>query len=225
MTLAQRTRSRHGNMALFCRFLCYLVVAVMLSASGAAVDGATSAGPTPSPSVVRAGQLLAASLHMRDQRFAETVILLVHHDDSGAMGLIINRPISVLSAPKLLQRMLGEDAPGEGGREIRIHYGGPVQHRHWNFVHSKDYKDGGTKVVTDQVSLTGSDDILRALAKGKGPARGFLTIGYAGWGPGQLENEIQRKDWVVILPDDQIVFDDDMRTKWQRAMDKQGIEL
>lgn len=218
-------KRRHASVGLIGRLLACLAVATILSASGSAVEKAEPTKPGLSTSGKLAGWMLVATPRMRDPRFAQTVIFLAHHDEKGAMGLIVNRPISVQTAATLVQRLLGEDEPSGGGRKIRVHYGGPVQHGYWNFIHSNDYADGDTTVVTDRVSLTSNRDILHALAKGNGPAKGFLTIGYAGWGAGQLEQEIRRKDWVTVQPDDGIVFDDDMRTKWRRAMDKRGAEL
>ncbi len=196
----------------------------MLSAGGAAAEKAAFTTP-PSTSGKLQGRLLVAAPGMRDPRFVKTVIFLVHHDDSGAMGLIVNRPIRVEPASRLLARMTGKEQSVDGGRDVRIQYGGPVQPSRGFFVHSNDYAGNGTVAVTGQVSLTSSHDILRALSEGKGPARGFLAMGYAGWGPGQLENEIRRKDWVTVLPDNRLVFDDDMRSKWRRATDKRGVDL
>ncbi len=204
-------------------FAC-LMVATLLSAGGAAAKKAAFT-TTPSTSRVLGGWLLVAAPSMRDPRFVKTVIFLVHHDEQGAMGLIVNRPIRVEPASKVLERMVGKDQSVDGGRDVRIHYGGPVQPLQGFFIHSNDYAGNGTVAVTSQVSLTSSHDILRALAKGKGPRKGFLAMGYAGWGPGQLENEIRRKDWVTVSPDDRLVFDDDMKSKWQRAIHKRGVDL
>jgi putative transcriptional regulator len=215
-------------MASFARQLTCLLVAATLAASSMAGERVAAQRPEADRNENLTGWLLVAAPRMRDPRFSRAVIFLAHHDDKGAFGLIVNRLISVRPAAKLLGDILGEDAPdGNGGdeREIRIHYGGPVQPTHWNFIHSNDYTGSGTIVVTPKVSLTRNQEILRALANGKGPAKGFLAIGYAGWGPGQLEGEIKRKSWITVGPDDGIIFDNDMETKWQRAMDKRGVEL
>ncbi len=220
-----RMKRRLDNQRLFGRLLVFLTVATMLSAGGAAAKKTEFTGPEPTTSGKLVGRLLVATPRMRDPRFAKTVIFLVHHDDRGAMGLIVNRPIAVELASKLLERMVGKDQSFDDGREVRIHYGGPVRPSQGIFLHSNDYSGNGTVTVTDQVSLTSNHDILRAMAKGKGPTKGFLAMGYAGWGPGQLENEILREDWVTVLPDDRLVFDDDMQSKWQRAMDKRSVDL
>ncbi len=223
--ICHRIKRRPDNQRLFGRLLVCLTVATMLLAGGAAGKKTEFTGPAPTTSGKLVGRLLVAAPRMRDPWFARTVIFLVHHDDRGAMGLIVNRPIAVEPASKLLERMVGKVQSVDDGREIRIHYGGPVRPSQGIFIHSNDYSGKGTVKVTEQVSLTSNHDILRAMAKGKGPTKGFLAMGYAGWGPGQLENEILRKDWVTVLPDDRIVFDDDMQSKWQRAMDKRSVDL
>ena len=218
-------KQRRSGKSLFIRLLAYLAVTTMLSVSGPSEIEAEAGKPELKTSGKLAGRLLVAAPRMRDPMFTRTVIFLVSHDDSGAVGLIVNRPILVETASKVLQRMPGGDGPGKGGREVRIQYGGPVQPRYWSFIHSNDYTGSGTVAVTGQISLTRNRDVLHALANGKGPARGFLAVGYAGWGPGQLEKEIRRKDWVIIPPDEEIVFDEDTQTKWRRAMDKRGVDL
>ncbi len=225
MTQLQR-RGKGRNNAKVSRFgglLGCLMAAMMLSASGTAGDGRALTG---SPAVSKsAGRLLVASPRMRDPRFAETVIFLVRHDERGAQGLIVNRLIAVEPAAKILELVIGKNPLGDGGRAVRIQYGGPVRTRQWTFVHSNDYAGKGTTAITGRVSITSNPEILLALAKGEGPAKGFFAIGYAGWGPGQLENEIRRKDWVTIPPDDALVLDDDLPSKWRRAMEKQTVDL
>ncbi len=228
---------RGANIGFFIRQLVCLVVAATLAGSSlAGVQAKAPRSEVSRPDAAQAGNLtgwlLVATTRLRDPRFSRSVIFMAHHDDEGAFGLIVNRPISVQPAAKVLREMLGEEAPddkadNEAGddREIRVQYGGPVQQTHWNFLHSSDYTGSGTMTVTGKVSLTRNRDILRALAAGKGPAKGFLAIGYAGWGPGQLEAEIKRGSWETVRPDDGIVFDGDMQTKWQRAMDKRGVDL
>lgn len=218
-------KRRRDNRRSFAPLLACLVVVTMLSAGGAATEKTKFTGPETTISGKLAGWLLVAAPGMRDPRFVKTVIFMLHHDDRGAMGLVINRPIAVEAASKLLERMVGKGQSGDKGREVRVHYGGPVQPSQGIFIHSNDYAGKGTVTVTDRVSITINRDILRAMIKGKGPTKGFLAMGYAGWGPGQLENELRRKDWVTVLPDDRLVFDDHMQSKWQRAMDKQSVDL
>ena len=220
-----RMKRRRDNQRPVARLLACVVVALALSAGGAATEKAKVTGPEQTPSGMLAGRLLVASPGMRDPRFVRTVIFVVHHDDRGAMGVIVNRAVAVEKLSKLLERFGEKDQPVEDDRKVRVHNGGPVQPSLGLFVHSTDYSGQGTLTVTGRVSVTGGRGVLRAMAKGKGPTKGFLAMGYAGWGPGQLENEIRREDWVTVLPDDRLVFDDDMQSKWQRALDKRSVDL
>lgn len=223
MTLTHGTGERRNNKGFFGRWLGYLLAAGMLCASATAGDGTALTGPPAAGKA--AGRLLVASPRMRDPRFAETVIFLVRHNERGAQGLIVNRLIAVKPAAKILELVIGKNPLGDGGPAIRIQYGGPVRTGQWTFIHSNDYAGKGTTAITGRVSITSNPEILLALAKGEGPAKGFFAVGYAGWGPGQLENEIRRKDWVTIPPDDELVLDDDLPSKWRRAMEKQTVDL
>jgi putative transcriptional regulator len=198
-----------------------LVLAILTPAcTSSAEDAKNRAGANS-----LAGQLLVAAPGMPDPRFAKTVIFMVHHGSNGAMGLVVNRVLGVDSAARLLE---GE---GVGVKDIdrdakvRVHYGGPVQPRRGFVLHTGDYAERSTVAVTDRVSMTAAPKILRAIANGKGPDKKILAVGYAGWGAGQLEGEIARKDWVVVPSDDRLVFDSDMASKWRRAMDRHGVEL
>ncbi len=202
--------------------LACLAAVVFLQVTGTAARADDPAAPA---SGRLAGWLLVAAPHMPDPRFAGTVIFMLRHDARGAMGLIVNRLIAVAPATEILERIFGTDQPGGPGRAVRIQYGGPVETWRGFFLHSSDYTGEGTAAVTDRVSLADVRGVLRTLAEGKGPARSFLALGYAGWAPGQLEDEIRRRDWITVVPDDDLVCDEDMRTKWQRAMDKRGAEL
>lgn len=173
----------------------------------------------------QAGWLLVAAPSMPDRRFARTVILMLHHDERGAKGVILNRLISTRPAAEVMEGMTGKRPAHDRGGAVRIQYGGPVRITRWTYIHSSDYSGPNTAVVTATISLTPHPEILAALADGRGPAKGFLAIGYAGWAPGQLEKEIERKDWITIPPDGQFVLDDELPTKWHRAMAKRSIDL
>jgi putative transcriptional regulator len=121
------------------------------------------------------------------------------------------------------QRPLAKDGAVEV--PVRIQFGGPVRTTRWTYIHSGDYRGPNTTTVTGKVSLTSSLGILSDLATGKGPAQGFLAIGYAGWGPGQLAREMARKDWFAIPPDSAIVLDRQFATKWRRALDRRSVDL
>lgn len=206
-------------------FTCLAVAAMLAAGFPARAAQTDSTGPASPASGKLAGRLLVAAPHMPDPRFAQTVIFMVRHDDHGAMGLIVNRPIATETAATLMERLVGKGPSVDGDRKIRIHFGGPVRLSKGMFIHSSDYAQDGTIEVTDRVSVTNNPEILRDLANGKGPSKGFLVMGFAGWGPGQLEAEMGRKDWITVKSDSRLVFDDDMESKWRRAMDKLGVDL
>jgi putative transcriptional regulator len=169
------------------------------------------------------GQLLVAMPQMRDVRFARTVIYVCAHNADGAMGLVINRLVGSITFPALLAQ-LGIDSTGLG-EEIRVHFGGPVESGRGFVLHSSDYVHSGTMLVDDDVGLTASIDILKDIADGQGPRRSLLALGYAGWGPGQLDAEIQANGWLSVPSDEQLIFGDDLDSKWERAISKIGINL
>ena len=168
------------------------------------------------------GQLLIAMPAMRDARFARTVIYLCAHNAEGAMGLVINRLASAISFPDLLEQ-LGIQAPNLE-REIRVHFGGPVESGRGFVLHSGEYRHESTLQVADEMALTATIDILQDIANGRGPRRSLLALGYAGWGPGQLDSEIQANGWLHVGADDALVFDEDLDTKWERALAKLGAD-
>lgn len=168
------------------------------------------------------GQLLVAMPGMQDKRFARTVIYMCAHNAEGAMGLVINRLAGAVTFPDLLQQ-LNIEAQGLN-REIRIHFGGPVETGRGFVLHSGDYRHESTLDVDNQVGLTATIDILQDIANGRGPRQSLLALGYAGWSPGQLDHEIHANGWLHVAPDESLVFDDDLDGKWERAIAKLGID-
>ena len=177
-----------------CRWLGIALVA------GAILAWAGGLAPARAEEQSLTGRLLVASPKMGDPRFVETVIYMVRHDATGAMGLVVNRPIGVGPVSKLLEEF-GEEAGG-AEVEIRLHYGGPVEGRMGFVLHSADYVGEGTIVVDGEVALSASLDVLKAIAAGKGPERRLFAIGYAGWGAGQLESELAAQAWYVVPADE-----------------------
>ncbi len=197
--------------------------ALVLLVAGVMGSGAPFAQETPSEATGLAGQLLVATPAMSDPRFVETVIFMVKHDASGAMGLVVNRPVGEIAMTDLLKELGIDDESADG--EIRLYYGGPVDAGRGLVLHSPDYVAEETQVITDKVSLTAEREIVRAIAHGDGPRLSLVTFGYAGWGAGQLEGEIKRGGWISVPADEALVFDDDYEGKWARAMDRLSIEL
>ncbi|HUH83539.1 MAG TPA: YqgE/AlgH family protein [Stellaceae bacterium] len=168
-----------------------------------------------------AGQLLIAMPQMQDRRFARSVIFLCAHNEEAAMGLVVNKFIDSVTMPELLEK-LGIPSVGLVGR-ARVHAGGPVEEGRGFVLHSDDYVEQNTLVV-GSMALTATLDILRAIGRGKGPRRSLLALGYAGWGPGQLDAEMQENGWLHVPADEGIVFDEGVADKWQRALGKLGID-
>ncbi len=168
------------------------------------------------------GQLLVAMPSMQDTRFVKTVIYMCAHNAEGAMGLVVNRSLDALSFPDLLEQL--DIDTSETMTDVDVHFGGPVETGRGFVLHSPDYLQEGTMVVADGVALTATVEILRAIAAGKGPQRHLLALGYAGWGPGQLDSEIKANGWLNVGADDGLVFDTNLDTKWNRAMAKLGID-
>ena len=167
------------------------------------------------------GQLLIAMPAMTDPRFERSVIYMCAHTTDGAMGLVLNRLVDSVTFPDLLEQ-LGIN-PARLDDEIRVHFGGPVESGRGFLLHSAEFVLDGTLVVDQAIALTASIDILKVIAEGGGPRQRFLALGYAGWGPGQLEQEIQANGWLHATADPGIIFDDQLDTKWTRAMATLGI--
>src|ERR1043165_1176055 len=150
------------------------------------------------------GELLVAMPQMRDARFTRSVIYICAHTSDGAMGLVVNRLVGSLTFPDLLQQ-LNIDSQG-GGEHIRIRSGGPVETGRGFVLHSADYLEDPTLKGGGTGGLEAPLDILRDIAAGAGPRRSLLALGYAGWGPGQLDAEMQANSWLCVPADEQLIF-------------------
>ncbi len=168
------------------------------------------------------GRILVAMPSMLDDRFAKSVVYLVAHTEDGAMGLVLNRLVDSLTFPELLDQLGIPADPGQG--DIRVHFGGPVETGRGFVLHTSDYLQDASLLVDDRIALTASVDILRAMVRGNGPSRAMLALGYAGWGAGQLEAEIQENGWLLAPADDRLLFGDDQAVKWEEAIRNIGID-
>lgn len=209
--------------------------------AGAPVRAAQDAGPALGTSL--AGQMLVASPHMPDPRFAQTVIFMVRHDETGAMGLVVNRPGGRAAIGALARDFGLTIQPEPGANSLIVHAGGPVEPFLGFVLHSSEYgRSSGygrsseygrfpesgriaTFKVIEGFSFTADPAILAAIADGTGPKRALFAFGYAGWRPGQLEGEIARADWLIAPADEGIVFDAAYDTKWRRATERRRIAL
>ncbi len=168
-----------------------------------------------------AGRLLVASRTLNDPNFAHTIVLLLRHDGGGAMGVIVNRPVPNVPLARVFDA-LGLDPTGVTGT-ILVWVGGPVARGQTFVIHSPDYSDDSTQLVSKSIALTTSLAIVREIGAGRGPRRALLALGYAGWAAGQLEAEIDAGAWITVPLDDELVFGSGGETKWQRAIGRQVI--
>jgi putative transcriptional regulator len=162
------------------------------------------------------GQLLIAMPTMNTPHFAQSVIYMCAHTPEGAMGIVVNRPITRPSFDDLLEQL--EVLPAPPRRRVELFRGGPVDSARGFVLHTSDWTGEGSLQVNDDVALTASLDVLKAIADGGGPARGLLALGYAGWGPGQLDREFQENAWLSAPATLDLLFDHENETKWRRAM-------
>lgn len=179
---------------------------------------------TIAPPLQLGGKLLIAMPGMGDPRFDKSVVYLCAHSDEGAMGLIVNKPMTELSFTDLLDQLDIPRAPD--AREIRVHFGGPVEHARGFVLHSGDYGEDHetTMRVDSRFGMTSTLDVLEDIARGQGPERALLALGYAGWGPGQLEDEIQGNGWLTCEAAPEVVFDKSDAGKWEKALRSLGVE-
>lgn len=174
------------------------------------------------------GKMLIAMPSMGDDRFARTLIYMCVHNHEGAMGIVVNKPAPHVTLPDLLEQ-LSIVAPHEKDHvaiACPVLTGGPVEGGRGFVLHTQDYySEESTLPVDGEVGLTATVDILRAMATGCGPKRALLALGYAGWAPGQLENEIQANGWLHCDPDPELLFGNNLEAKYYAALNKLGVSI
>ncbi len=175
------------------------------------------------------GQMLIASPAMQDERFARSLIYMCAHSSEGAMGIVVNHPAPHISFPDLLVKLDVIPAkdkiqlPSSAG-DVTVLRGGPVETERGFVLHSSDFFiENSTLPIDEGICLTATLDILKAIARGAGPASALLALGYAGWAPGQLEHELQNNGWLHCSADPSLIFDHDIDSKYDRALQKIGI--
>jgi putative transcriptional regulator len=193
-----------------------LVAAVLVSAALPGTGGAPSEQSL-------AGQFLVATPEMADPRFAETVILMVRHDKTGALGIVINRPVEERPLAELLKELGDQNSDARG--TVRIFAGGPVQSSIGFVIHSAEYRRAETMAVDGHVSVTSSPQILRDIGHGAGPEKTLVAFGYAGWGPGQIETEMAQRGWFTEPEDPKLLFDEDRGVVWKEALSRRSRDL
>lgn len=177
------------------------------------------------------GQMLIAMPAMRDERFARSLIYVCAHSSDGAMGIVVNQAAGNVKFPDLLVQLevipakdLIQLPPSAG--TVKVLKGGPVETGRGFVLHSADFFiENSTLPIDDGICLTATLDILKAIARGKGPESAVLALGYAGWAPGQLESEIQENGWLNCDADSELIFGRDIEHKYELALKKLGIDL
>lgn len=176
------------------------------------------------------GQILIAMPGIGDPRFDRSLIFLCAHSKNGAMGIIVNKAAPMMFFSDLLEQL--KIVPPEEVRNLApqvlnlpVLFGGPVEQFRGFVLHSTDYFSGDTSMpISDTIALTATIEILQAIAKGSGPLKAMLALGYSGWVAGQLENEIQHNGWLHCEADDDLIFGIDNEAKYGRALKKIGVD-
>jgi putative transcriptional regulator len=167
-------------------------------------------------------QLLVAMPCLKADAFARSVIYICAHSPAGAMGIVVNQKMQEVKFKDLLEQL--QLPHSELRVEPIVHFGGPVETGRGFVLHSTDFIREDTVKVNDHIGITGTVDILRAIAEGAGPHKSIFALGYAGWGPGQLDAEMQANGWLVAPADDDLIFNADLASTWEKAMLKMGID-
>jgi putative transcriptional regulator len=182
------------------------------------------AKPARAPSGFLEGKILIATPGMPDPRFERSVIFVCAHSDDGAMGIIVNKPFEGLGIRELLHKLEIPVTSNRAGGHVL--FGGPVESGKGFVLHTSDYQSPeATLPVTSEIALTATRDVLCAIANGTGPLNWLFALGYAGWGPQQLEAEMGSNGWVHCDPDASLLFELDHAAKWRGALAKLGIDI
>ncbi len=168
------------------------------------------------------GQLLVAMPAMADPRFHKAVIYMCAHSSEGAMGLIINKPLQDLRFTDILGQ-LKITPRSDTCSSIHVHRGGPVEVQRGFVLHTTDYQKNGTVLVNEDFALSATTEILKDIADGYGPNRNLMALGYSGWGPSQLDEEIKRNAWLCVPADAGLLFSEGFDHKWDLALSRLGI--
>lgn len=170
------------------------------------------------------GSLLVATPLLNGSCFEKSVIYMCAHSETGAMGILINQALSNVKCVDVLGQV-GINLSEISFSNTPVYFGGPVESAKGFILHTSDYMIGSTQVMRDNISLTSTVDILRDMAKGKGPHKRIFALGYAGWSAGQIEKEIKENSWINIPANENLIFDADNNIKWKQAAGSLGIDF
>ena len=171
------------------------------------------------------GNIICALPQLNDIFFSKSIIYLTHHNKDGAVGIVLNYKIMTIKAAELFKKLNIGNVSKNLETEFLFHVGGPLNQNNGFILHSKDYESKNTMKVSKQVRLTCSTEIITDIAKNKGPKKFFISLGYSGWGPGQLENEIKQNSWINLNEELDLLFEIDSEKKWKNALQKTGIDF
>lgn len=173
-------------------------------------------------------QFLIAMPAMQDERFTRAIVYVCAHSEEGAMGLILNQPQQLMFPDLLVQLEILDEQTAirlpEPARSIVVRNGGPVDRSRGFVLHSDDYVVESSLPVAESICLTATIDILRAISTGTGPSRALMALGYAGWGAGQLEDELAHNGWLTCPADPALLFDGDIETQYDRVLARIGVD-
>jgi len=170
------------------------------------------------------GKLIIAMPTMSDPRFKRSVVCICAHNEDGAIGIIINKIIESLSFAKIIKQLRLKKNKVKSDYSEPIYFGGPVETERGFILHTADYFSENSTSINTQISMTASTEILQALIDGNGPNKSIIALGYAGWGPGQLDTEIQSNAWLSVQSDPELIFSDKTSEKWDMALEKIGVD-
>lgn len=168
------------------------------------------------------GQLLVATTQIQMSCFHRSVILMASHGPEGAMGFIVNQPLQRMKLSEIVEHFAMHKGPRFN--DMQVHFGGPVDSGRGYVLHSNEYETMDTTAITDTLSVSTSLEVLKDLAHGEGPEKKLLLLGYAGWGPGQLEQEIEANSWFSVPASDKLIFGDASADKWLSSAKSLGID-
>lgn len=169
-----------------------------------------------------AGKFLVASPSLQESCFTRAVIYMCVHNEAGAMGIIVNYPVENVGIDDIMEQL---NMGNSSKRDVPIYFGGPVESNRGFIIHSDEFVANGVISQYDGMAVTSNADVLQAIAEGKGPKQGLLALGYAGWGAGQLEAEIESGSWIIVSATKQLIFDTDNDMKWGLAIASLGFDV
>ena len=171
------------------------------------------------------GNIICALPQLNDLFFSKSIIYITHHNKDGAVGIVLNYKIMNIKGIDLFKKLKINSVNKNLDMNFSFHIGGPLNQNNGFILHSSDYKSDSTVKVSKNVKLTCSTNILTDIAQNKGPKKFFISLGYSGWGPGQLEDEIKKNSWININEELDFLFDMDSEKKWTNAIKRTGIDF